>query len=1321
MATLALAAAGAAAGGALLPAGISVLGATLTGAAVGSQAGALAGSFVDHALFGSSGQTRTFQGPRLADLQVTASTEGADIPRIYGRVRLGGQIIWATPHDEQTVTTTQRDSGGKGRPSGGSSGGGTVTQIEYRYYGNFAVALAEGPIAGLGRVWADGSELDMTGVTHRLYLGDDDQEPDSLIVAKEGAGNSPAYRGIAYVVFEHLPLAKFGNRLPQLSFETYRSVDQLHSVIRGVVVIPGSGEFAYATDPVTRLGSGGVRVYENVHTLQGGSDWKIGIDQLEAALPAARSASLVVSWFGSDLRAGECRIRPGVELSDKDNVPLSWSVAGLDRRSAYVVSQRENKPAYGGTPSDQTVVGAIRDLRARGMEVTLTPFVLMDIPAGNSLSNPFDGSARQPAYPWRGRICVDPAPGRPGSPDQTASAAIQIARLVGAAQPNDFTLDGDTVIYSGPDEWSLRRQILHYAWLAKAAGGVDAFVIGSEFVGLTTTRSAPGSYPFVAALISLAADVKSVCGAGTEVTYAADWTEYFGHQPADGSGDVYFHLDPLWSAASIDAVGIDLYWPLADWRDGEANVDALTGARSIYDLAYLMSNINGGEGFDWYYPSLAARLAQLRTPITDGAGKPWVFRPKDLTAWWSNPHYDRPAGIESSSPTAWTPRGKPVWFMEVGCPAVDHGANQPNAFIDPKSAESTLPYFSVGRRDDFMQRRYLQALLEAFDPGQPRAIAGLNPTSPVYGGSMVDIGKIHVYAWDARPYPAFPNDVASWGDGENWHRGHWLNGRIASAPLADVVSTLLDDYGFADYDTTRLEGVVDGYAIDRIMSAREALQPIELAFFIDSLESNGLIAFRHRGADPAVAILTEDDLVDQPRASSPLLLTRAQETELPVAAKLAYSSSGNDYRRAISEARRLAVGSGRIAKADLAIVLEAEVANAMAETWLFEAWASRERASLTLAPSGLAMEPGDIVSIASGDRHRLFRITEITERGERQVQALSIDPSVYMAAAWVRRTVQVPSAPAAGQPLVEFLDLPMLRGDEPERSGYVAAAQSPWPGGLALFSSPELAGYELKAMITAPATMGRTLTVLASGPTSRSDQFATVRVQLDGGQLSSATRLQLLSGANTAALRTTSQSWEVIQFQTATLVGTLTYELTGFLRGQAGTEALVAPVEAGARFVLLDAAVTRVDLGPSEVGLPLSWRCGPAGRDLGEESYVQAQYAFAGLAQRPFSPVRVLAHRESGNILMGWIRRTRIGGDSWDSAEVPLGEESETYEVDILASGQVVRTLTTSSPAATYTQAQQIADFGVQPSSIRLRVYQTNHVWGRSIAAEVTV
>jgi hypothetical protein len=120
-------------------------------------------------------------------------------------------------------------------------------------------------------------------------------------------------------------------------------------------------------------------------------------------------------------------------------------------------------------------------------------------------------------------------------------------------------------------------------------------------------RSAPGVYPAVTALCSLAADVRSVLGGSTEITYAADWTEYGAHV-LDGGAEVRFPLDPLWAHPAIDAVGIDFYPPIADWRDGAEHAD-LAEARSAYDIDYLRWRVVAGEAFDWFYASEADRDA----------------------------------------------------------------------------------------------------------------------------------------------------------------------------------------------------------------------------------------------------------------------------------------------------------------------------------------------------------------------------------------------------------------------------------------------------------------------------------------------------------------------------------------------------------------------------------------------------------------------------------------------------------------------------------------------------------------------------------------
>jgi hypothetical protein len=152
--------------------------------------------------------------------------------------------------------------------------------------------------------------------------------------------------------------------------------------------------------------------------------------------------------------------------------------------------------------------------------------------------------------------------------------------------------------FAGGD-WNYRRMVLHYANLVAANGGVDAFLIGSELKALTRIRSGAGVYPAVDRLVTLAADVKAIVGESTTVTYGADWTEYGSDVVDADATEVRFPLDPLWASPAIDAVGIDYYAPLADWRDDAQHLDSEL-ATSGYDLAYLGGNVTAGEGYDWY-------------------------------------------------------------------------------------------------------------------------------------------------------------------------------------------------------------------------------------------------------------------------------------------------------------------------------------------------------------------------------------------------------------------------------------------------------------------------------------------------------------------------------------------------------------------------------------------------------------------------------------------------------------------------------------------------------------------------------------------------
>ncbi|NNM72642.1 baseplate multidomain protein megatron [Enterovirga aerilata] len=1286
MTTLVLQAADAAIGG-LVNAGTSYLG--------GLLAGAIAGG-------GGRSTTRVVEGPRLTEMNGLASTEGAPIPRVYGRSRIGGQLIWATRFEEVANTATERQTSRGGKSLGSSRRATTTVTTTYAYHANLAVGLCEGPIAFVRRIWADGREIDQTALAMRVHRGTEDQLPDPLIVAKEGAENAPAYRGLAYVVFERLPLAEFGNRVPQLTFEVVRPMDGLRQMIRSVCLIPGAGEFAYETVPTRRELGLGHSAPENAHQFQQATDVAASLDQVQALCPNLEHVSLVVSWFGDDLRAGHCTIAPRIETADKTTSGTEWSVAGLVRTEARAVSQAGGRPAYGGTPSDASVVRLIEDLKGRGLAVTLYPFVMMDVPPGNDLPDPRTGEAGQPPYPWRGRITCAPAPGRPGSVDLTPAAAEQVETFFGP-----------------PEGWGLRRLVRHYADLAAEAGGVDGFVIGSELVGLTRVRSAPGAYPAVGQLRALAGEVRDRLGPATRITYAADWTEYGAHV-LDGGAEVRFPLDPLWADPAIDAVGIDHYAPLSDWRDGPANADSAL-ARSVYDRDYLRSRLHAGEGFDWFYAGDADRLAQARMPITDGAyGKPWTFRPKDFGGWWSNPHVERVDGGETA-PTSWLPMSKPIWLTEIGVPAVDKGPNGPNVFPDPKSIEAAVPPFSSGARDDLVQVRALEAMLSGFDPALPGHSGG-NPVSPFYGGRMIDPARVSVWAWDARPFPAFPDLDLVWADGQNWQAGHWITGRIEGVPLDRLVQAIMTEYGLDPGPDLPLDGFVDGYVLDRPMSARQALEPLAELFGFDAVASGGAIRWKGRGgrAEAAVAAAELSELDKEPLLSR----LRAQETELPVSVELGFTDGEGEYGRAAAGSRRLAGTSRREIRVEAALVTRRAEAQRLADIRLQDEWAGRETARFALSPRRLDLEPGDIVELEGQAGAVLHRVVRIADGPVRRVETREVDPAVFAVTA---RSVSSPPRrsqppPIAGRPAALLLDLPAA-GGEPTPLQHLAVAAEPWPGAAAVWRSLDGgASFSLHGVAELPAVIGRTLAPVPPGPVWLFDRGTTIDAEFSAAALSSVGEARALGSESLFALRGPEGAWEVISAAFAEMTGPRRYRLSGLLRGLGGTERLaLRTVPAGAPIVRLDEALLPVALHPGDLGRGCLYRVGPAGRDHGDPSCVQLAATAGGTALAPFAPVHLRARREPEGVRISWIRRTRQGGDNWELAEVPLAEEREAYRLEVMSGAAVLRGIEASTTSALYAASDEIADFGAAQATLSVRVAQVSAAIGPGFAAEAVL
>ncbi|MEM7732708.1 MAG: glycoside hydrolase/phage tail family protein [Pseudomonadota bacterium] len=1332
MATILLSAAGAAIGGSI---GGTVLG--LSAAAVGRFAGAIIGRSIDQKLMGQGSEA--IETGKISRLRLTGTGEGDAIARVWGKMRVAGNVIWASEFLENREVIPGSGGGGKG------SAPPTPTQVRYSYSVSLAIGLCEGEVSHVGRIWADGIELSRDSITMRFYPGSLDQLPDPKIEAIEGAGTVPAYRGTAYVVIEDLDLTNFGGRVPQLTFEVNRPVqkglpgadlDPVHAV-RGVALLPGSGEYVLATTPVQVAAAAGSTRVANVNTASAKSDFLVALDNLQGELPNCGATSLIVSWLGDDLRCGECTIQPKVERRNADGINQPWFSGGQNRVTAQLVpTDASGAPVYGGTPSDQSVIEAIRALNTAGQEVLYYPFILMDQTEGNGRPDPYSDAPDQPILPWRGRITTSIAPGRDGSPDGTAQAEAEVATFFGTATAADFSIGSGVapppsplqnfdpfrytgsvgispVSYTGPNEFGYRRFILHQAALCLAAGGVESFCIGSEMRGLTQIRGANNSFPAVTQLRALAAEVRTMLGPDVKISYAADWSEYFGYQPQDGSGDRFFHLDPLWADPNIDFIAIDNYMPLSDWRDGVDHLDA-QDYTSIYDLDYLMANVQGGEGYDWFYHSEQAREAQIRTPISDGAfGEPWIFRYKDIFNWWRSGHFERIGGVRVETPTSWVPESKPIRFTEYGCGAVDKGANQPNKFIDPKSSESSLPYFSNGLRDDLMQFQYLRAMSGYWnDPAN-------NPISEVYGAPMIDMDHAYVWAWDARPFPFFPNRLDLWSDGENYLRGHWITGRVSAQRLASVVEELCGDVGLEHCNTDDLHGHVKGYVVEQVAEPRSILQPLMLKHGADVVERGGELRFRLR--DGLADFAVDPDLVVRDAESGTTIEEmRGSDVELAGRVRLRFIEADADFEIVAEEASLPDDDLKTVSTSEFPLAMTRTEGRQTVERWLAESRLATDTANFTLPRSNLTVGAGDVVSLPEDGGAGLFRVDRVELLPHAQkIEAVRVEPETYSAIPFLERLgpVRTISAPGLVRPF--FMDLPLLTGEEVPHAPYIAVTADPWSGSAALYSSSQDAGYALDQVLNLRTPVGITQTPLNPARAGLIDRGDPVRVEMVFGTLDTVDDAQLLGGANLCAIGDgTPGNWELIQFRDAELVEESIYELSHRLRGQLGSETPTSWPE-GSYLVRLDGSPQQINLTVAQLGLSRFYRVGPANQPIGGPAFSVAELAFEGVGLRPLSPVHL---RLSGNPgedrTATWIRRTRIGGDSWQGLDVPLGEESEQYLVRVRQGQSLVRETIVESPEWTYDLSAQSADGIV--GAFRVEVGQISAVVGVGRIAQVS-
>jgi hypothetical protein len=1242
----------------------------LIGGPVGALMGANLGSAANNLFLPGKKQRVKLpakEGARLGDLRVQISSYGHVIPKVYGYMRLSGNVIWATDIKEVVQETVEEQAA-----SGGGKGGGGRKQvitsqstITYSYYVSLAIAICEGEVAEVSRFWADSmlltEELLASGQgKFNIHLGTEDQLPDDIIGRHKQPGTYPAYRGLCYVVFEDFPLEQFGNRIPNFTFEVRRCVrfkPAVEDKIKEVVLIPGAGEFVYGEQIYTKQKGWNINhqfrpcflaEYVNMHNYANKANMLLALEQMGKTLPNLEWVAVVVSWFATSSNAGNCRIVPKVEFHDANTriTPGDWQVAGLTRSTASAVLRfDEHTPTYGGTPSDETVIAICRQLKDRGYKVMLYPMIFVD-------------EIHPSPKPWRGRI--------------KAASATEIASW-----------------FQGQNGYN--RFIMHYANLVRDY--TDAFIIGSELIGLTSFADSAGSYPAVKELINLAGQVKRTLG-NKLVTYAADWSEY--HHTAGG----WFNLDPLWASPDIDFVGIDAYFPLTE--DSE---------QKQITAELIKQGWQSGEGWDYY---CNGDRTEKRSFATDSPSTPHKYAWKNLEHWWITTHQN-PDG----STTAWQPKMKPIWFTEFGFPSVDGCSNQPNVFYDPNSVESYFPRGSKGRIDFYAQRQALNATLDYLEERcQKHDLQNLVP-------------KRFVWTYDARPFPFWPDFRTVWQDGNLWATGHWINGKLGISSLGAIIAELLEATGLepADYDVSRLTDDVSGYIITDHITAREAIEQLQSAYFFDAVESDGILKFvprspSHNPQTPITSI-TEEELVPNNNGDilETLELNIAQELELPQKISLSYIDRAQNYDLVTVEATRQVTDTREQVNFSLPIVLSNSESLKIAEITLYNAWQERINYQLTLPPKYAYLEPTDIIEVkVRGVSHRMRIIkADMVRSGMMKVVAVSFNMVTYD---FYRNTNYLLPSYELPKPIsdtiMELIDAPPLPNDEANAEGIlriaVTGSSSNWQGAAIYQSIDNNEDYRLLGTAAIPSIAGVSLEPLPPASPLIFDYGSTITVQLFAGTLTSVTESALLNGVNAALIGD-----ELIQFQKAELIGNNRYALSKLLRGRQGSEWAIDTHKAGESFILLNSRLITCKLSSELIGKAISYKAVSIGKTLAEVEPVTFIYNAKRL--KPFAPVSLRTMQDSeGNICISWIRRSRINNSWWNHADVPLGEEQELYQIEIRSGDTLLRAIEANIPSYIYSREQQTADFGNKiPKRLTVTVFQLSAQIGKGYGASINL
>ena len=552
---------------------------------------------------------------------------------------------------------------------------------------------------------------------------------------------------------------------------------------------------------------------------------------------------------------------------------------------------------------------------------------------------------------------------------------------------------------------------------------------------------------------------------------------------------------------------------------------------------------------------------------------------------------------------------------------------------------------------------------------------------------------------------------------------HVPGGAASSPLLPEVVTALMLRAGYSapQFDVTALSSakLVRALANGSVSTARTLLEMLASTYQFEAVLADK-IYFRPRGGAP-VATITFDELgvmQDSTNVADPLPLTIANELEIPAQMALTYNNVDGDYQTDTQYSDRLLTGMESTSAVQVPMGFTASEAKAIADTSLMDKAVSALSTTVKVGIEYAKLEPTDVILLTGEDtsQYRMRIIKRTDAGGVTTLQCVGDDASVLTQAG-------VTDTAASGQTTVaalatttlELMDLPALRDVDNLPGLYVAVTGSAtnWTS-AAVYDSLDDITYTTQSLITSQAPLGTCSTALGNWAGGNVfDETNTVTVDVGLQQLASVTYSDILANTATNAALVGN---ELIQYRVATLVSAGVYTLSGLLRGRRGTEDAMTGHVAAERFVALGISGVRfLPLQSGDLARLRYYKGVSASQAL---SAVTAQSITpVGNTLKPFAPVHPRANRDAADTVISWTRQTRLSTRIVGALppSIPLGETAESYEVEIWDSGYTTlkRTLASSTQTVTYTNAQQVTDFGSAQVTLYVKIYQLSATVGR--------